>query len=170
VKPAVYCIILLLIAPLQGSLLAPLARFGIWPDLGMAILYAIGLLTGPVEGALAGMGLGLMQDVAAASLVGLSGLSRGIAGFVAGFLGQRVLDLGSPSNIVVLAAFSLAESLMIAVFFETAYGTMPFGALFIRRMLPRAIMTALTGYLVLRLATRRDVRRMVLRRSLQKEL
>jgi rod shape-determining protein MreD len=169
VKPFVYLILLLLLVPLQTSLLAPLARFGIRPDLGLAVLYAIGLLTGPAEGAFAGILLGLMQDVSSAGLIGLTALSRGIMGYLSGLLGQRVLDTRSPSNSIFLAVFSLAESLMIALFFETAYGDVPVVSLLFRRMLPSAVITALAGYFILRYTARRDVLRLIRRRELQQE-
>jgi rod shape-determining protein MreD len=168
-RPVVYLIVLLLLVPIQASLLAPFVRFGFRPDLGLAVLYAVGLLAGPVEGALAGILLGLLQDASSAGLLGLSGLSHGILGLFAGFLGRRVLDTGSPSNILFLAAFGLAESLMIALFLETTYGDVPFWTLFFRRMLPGALATAIIGYGVLRFATRRNILRLVLRRNLQQE-
>jgi cell shape-determining protein MreD len=169
-KSVAYLILLVLLIPIQTGVLEPLANIGIRPDLGMVFLYAIGLLTGPVEGALAGMALGLLQDISGVGIVGLSGLSRGAAGFVAGLLGSRVLDIGSPSNIVFLAAFTAAESLFIALFFELSYGSMPVWSLLFRRMLPGALFTALAGYAVLQVVSRRQVLRAILRRNLQKEL
>jgi hypothetical protein len=53
-KPRIYFIILLLIIPVQASLLSPLSLAGIKPDLALAVLYIIGLLTSPGEAALAG--------------------------------------------------------------------------------------------------------------------
>ena len=108
-KPRVYLIVLLLLLPLQASLFGPLSLGGITPDLGLAILYCIGLMTGPVEAALAGVAIGLTQDLGSASLIGFSGLTRGLVGLFAGFLGRRVLDIQSPSNIVFLLLFCLAE-------------------------------------------------------------
>lgn len=169
-KPLVYLVTLLLLVPVQAGLFAPLFRLGIRPDLALALLYAIGLVTGPVEGALAGVALGLLLDVSSASFIGLSGLSLGTLGLFAGFLGKRVLDIGSPSNIVFIAAFSLAQSLMITLFLETAYGNVPFWSLFLRRMAPGAVSTAIIGYLLLRYTARRDVLRLILRRELRKEL
>lgn len=169
-KPIVYLVILLLIVPLQASLIAPLLPPAIRPDLGLAMLYAIALLTGPREGSLAGVALGLMQDVSSAGILGLSGLSRGLVGLLAGLLGRRVLDIASPSNIIFLAAFSLAEALLTALFLDIAYGSIPIGSLALRRMLPAAVATALAGYLLLRFVQRRDIVRLVLRRSMQKEL
>ncbi|MHB8845121.1 MAG: hypothetical protein ACYC7L_10295 [Nitrospirota bacterium] len=168
-KPRVYLIILLLLIPLQASLFGPLPLGGVTPDLGLAVLYCIGLMTGPVEAAFAGIAIGLVQDIGSASLIGFSGLTRGIVGLAIGFLGRRVLDIQSPSNIIFLVAFSLAEALLAAVFLDITYGTVPLAALFFGRMVPRAVTTAIAGYVILRLVTGRQALAWVKRRELQKE-
>ena len=71
---------------------------GIKPDLALVVLFIIGLLTGPAEAALAGMGIGLLQDIGSASLLGFSGFTRGLVGLGAGLLGTRVLDIASPAD------------------------------------------------------------------------
>jgi rod shape-determining protein MreD len=164
-----YVIIFLLLLPFQASLLAPLSRIGMAPDLGMAVLYVIGLLTNPVEAAFAGIAIGLLQDVGSASLMGLSGLTLGIVGLLTGLLGQRVLDIESPSNVVFLALFSLAGSLLAVLFLDMMYGDFPVLGPFFVRMVPRAAVTALAGYLILGFATRRSVLPLLRRRELQKE-
>lgn len=168
-KPRVYLIILLLLIPLQASLFGPLPLGGITPDLGLAVLYCIGLMAGPVEGAFAGIAIGLLQDVGSASLIGFSGLTRGIVGLAIGFLGRRVLDIQSPSNIIFLVVFSLAEALLAAVFLDITYGAVPLAGLFFGRMIPRAVTTAIAGYIILRLVTGRRVLPWIRRRELQKE-
>lgn len=169
-KPRMYLIVFLLLLPLQASLFGPLPLGGITPDLGLAVLYCIGLLTGPVEAALAGVAIGLLQDVGSASLIGFSGLTRGVMGLFAGFLGSRVLDIQSSSNLVLLVVFCLAESVLSALFLEITYGSVPLVGLFFGRMVPRAVMTALVGYGLLRLMTGKDVLAWLRRRELQKEL
>ena len=169
-KSQVYLIVLLLLLPLQASLFAPFSLGGITPDLGLAVLYCIGLLTGPVEAALAGVAIGLTQDLGSASLIGFSGLTSGLVGLFAGFLGKRVLDIQSPSNIVFLIVLCLAESILSALFLELTYGSVPLVGLFFGRMVPRAITTALVGYTLLRLMTGKNILAWIRRRELQKEL
>ena len=164
-----YLVFFLLLVPVQASLLAPLSRFGLAPDLGMAVLYFIGLLAGPIEGALAGVAVGLLLDIASAGLIGFSGITRGIVGLAAGYMGSRILDPQSPSNMLFLAFFSLAEALVTMIYLDTTYGSFPILSLFFGRMLPRAVVTALAGYWLLRLIMRRNVLGMIRRRELQKE-
>ena len=169
-KPRFYVILFLLIVPFQASLLDKFAIGGIKPDLALAILFVIGLLTGPAEAAAAGMGIGLLQDIASASLIGFSGLTRGLVGLGAGLLGKRVIDSSSPSVVPFLAVFSLAEGLLISSFLQVTDGAVPFFSMITGRLFPQAIYTSLLGFLVLRLVNRKNVLPMLRRRELQKEL
>jgi rod shape-determining protein MreD len=168
-KSLVYFTILLLINSVQSSLLDPLSLGGIKPDLALAVLYIIGLLTGPAEAALAGMAIGLVQDIGSASFIGFSGLTRGLIGFSVGLLGRRVLDLNSRSNSIFLAAFSLLEGVFIAFFLQMFYGTVPFFSLMTGRIFPQALYTGVLGAVLLRLIVRKDVMSVLVRRDVQKE-
>lgn len=169
-KPRVYLIIFLLLIPVQTGLFEPFGRIGLRPDISLAVLYAIGLLTEPIEGALAGIAVGLLQDISSAGLIGFSGISRGLTGMAAGFLGSRILDIQSPSNIIFLLVFSIADSIFAVFFLETIFGSFPIALLFFQRIIPQALVTALAGYALLRFATRRKVLAWMRRRELQKEI
>ena len=169
-RPFVYGIVALLLVPLQATLAAPLERIALAPDVGIAVLSVIGLLTGPTEAAFAGIGLGLLVDTGSASLLGLSGLSFGVVGLLAGLLGRRMLDIRSSSSIVFFGLFSLAGSLLTVLLLDLVYGNMPIAGPFFLVMLPRAVATAALGYFLLRFVTRRTVFPRVLRRELLKEL
>lgn len=169
-KPRVYFAILLLIIPVQATALGPLSLAGITPDIALITVYIIGLLTSPREAAFAGVAVGLLQDINSASYLGLMGFLQGLVGLFAGFLGKRVLNVGSMSNITVLAAFSLIESIFLAVFIEIVYGSVPFFSMLFGSMLPRAFYTGLLGMLLLRLITKRGVITMLTRRTLEREV
>jgi rod shape-determining protein MreD len=169
-KPRVYVMLFLLLIPFQASLIDKISLGGIKPDLALAVLFVIGLLTGPAEAAAAGMGIGLLQDIASASLIGFSGLTRGLVGLAAGLLGTRVIDSSSPAVVPFLALFSLAEGVLIMSFLQATDGAVPFFSLVIGRLLPQAIYTSLLGLLVLRLASRKKVLPMLKRHDIEKEL
>ncbi len=168
-KPRVYLIIFLLFIPFQASLLNPLSLGGIKPDLALAVLYIIGLLTSPVESTLAGMAMGLLQDIGSASLIGFTGLTRGFVGLAAGLLGSKVLDISSPTIVLFLAFFSLAEGILISLFLQVTYGAIPFFSI-LGHLLPQALYTGILGFVLLRLVGKKDVLPMLKRRALQKEL
>jgi rod shape-determining protein MreD len=169
-KPRYYLGIFLLIIPVQASLLSPLSLGGIGPDLALALLFILGLLTGPREAALAGMALGLLQDVSAASLIGLTGFTRGLVGLGAGLLGRRMFDLTSPSTVLFLIAFSLAEGIFIAILLQVFYGAVPFWNLLFTRLVPQALYTGLLGYFLLQPLRNRKLVLALKRRTIQREL
>jgi rod shape-determining protein MreD len=168
-KGLVYLAILLLIIPVQAALFDPLPLGGIKPDLALALIYVIGLLTGPVEASLAGMAMGLVQDIGSASPLGMNGLTRGLIGLGAGLLSRRVLDIASPMNVIFLMAFSLAEGFIIMLFMQTFFGDVPFFSLLLTVLLPQALVSGLLGIFLLRFMNRKSVMSMLMRRSLLKE-
>lgn len=168
-KPGVYVIVLLLIIPLQASLFDPVSIAGVKPDLGLAVLFLIGLLTGPVEGTLAGMAIGITQDIGSGSVLGLAGITRGLAGLAAGLLGRRVLDYKSPSNSIFLVLFALLEGLAIAIFMQVFYGAVPFFRLLVGRILPQAVYTGLLGFAMLQMLGRKNLIAALQRRTTYKE-
>ncbi len=168
-KPRVYVAVLLLIIPFQASLLGPLSLAGITPDLALVTVYIIGLLTSPREAAFAGVAVGLLQDINSASYLGLMGFLQGLIGLFAGFLGKRVLNVASMSNITFLGAFSLIESILLAVFIQIVYGSVPFFSMLFGSMLPRAFYTGLLGMLLLRLIAKKGVITALTRRTLERE-
>jgi rod shape-determining protein MreD len=168
-KPRVYVAVLLLIIPFQASLLGPFSLAGITPDLALVSVYIIGLLTSPREAAFAGVAVGLLQDINSASYLGLMGFLQGLIGLFAGFLGKRVLNVASMSNITFLGAFSLIESILLAVFIQIVYGSVPFFSMLLGSMLPRAFYTGLLGMLLLRLIAKKGVITALTRRTLARE-
>jgi len=168
-RPRVYLIIVLLLIPFQASLFSPLSLGSATPDLGLAVLYCVGLLSGPIEGSLAGIAIGLLQDMGSASLLGFSGFTRGVIGLFTGLLGRRVLDIQSPSNILFLFVISLADSLFSALVLEMTYGSVPVVGLFFGRAMLKAATTACVGYGILRLITGKHALGWIRRRTLKKE-
>jgi len=168
-KPLVYFLIFFLVVPLQASLFDLFSVGGVKPDLALALLYIIGLLSGPVEATLAGIAVGLVQDISSASLLGLNGFTRGLFGLAAGFLGRGVLDISSPSNIIFLTGFCAVEGLVIALFLQIFYGDVPFFSMFFTRMLPQALYTGLLGTILLHFVAGKKAAALLLRRPLQKE-
>lgn len=168
-KLPVYFIALLLIVPVQASLLEPFSVGGIKPDLGLALLYGVALLTGPLEGALFGIALGLMQDIGSADLIGFTAFTRGLIGLLAGLLGRHLLDLVNPSNIMFIALLSMTDGLFTLFFLQFFYGSVPFFTLLFTRTLPLAVYTGVVGYVLIRILTSKKVLAVLKRRSLQKE-
>lgn len=168
-KPGVYLFIILLLIPLQASLAGMLSIFSAAPDFALFAVYAIGLLTGPREGLFAGVAVGIVQDILAGSLIGLTGFTRGIIGLLSGMLGRRILDPANISNAYFLFTFSLAEGLVIAASLQIYRGEVPFFQLLFIRILPQAVYTSLLGGLLMRWSNNRNIRAMIMRKGTGQE-
>lgn len=75
---------------LQTTVVPYLEVFGLVPDVLLAAVVTFGLLFGPEAGLSAGMGIGLMLDLVGGRFIGLSVLTLGVAGLLAGQVEKRV--------------------------------------------------------------------------------
>ncbi len=165
-KPRVYLLLVLALVPFQSALFRHLPA---GPDLALAVVYAIGLLTGPAEGAVVGMGAGLLQDIGSDGLLGVLGITRGVIGLLAGVLGRRVIAVDSPALSLLLSFCGLLEGLVCTLFLQTSAGSLPLGDITLERLLPRAVLTGLVGWGLLAIVARRRVRTALMRPSLLRE-
>ena len=95
---------------LQTTLSPILDRVGIAIDLGVVVVVFVGLLTGPAAGLLTGSATGLAQDALASGIVGVSGLSKTLVGFLAGVLGTAFVVARPVPRIVVFFGASLLDA------------------------------------------------------------
>lgn len=100
-----------------------LAIGGVAPNLLQAVVVTFGLLFGPEVGAASGALAGILRDVAFGKYIGLSVISLGLVGWLAGLAERRVFkdNLFLPILAGFLATL-IAESINLAVvyFFEPA--------------------------------------------------
>ncbi len=107
-------ILVLLLVPVQATLLPHLSVWNIKPDLGLVAAAFVGLFAGEMEGLLVGLAIGWVLNLFSASELGLSLLTNGGVGLLAGFLGRQVSQVTSISVGVGLLAVSLASGLLEA--------------------------------------------------------
>jgi rod shape-determining protein MreD len=98
----------------QIAALSQLSAFGATPDLAPLIVASAGLLAGPVPGALAGFGVGLLVDVALLQTLGVSSLVLVMVGHFAGRLRETTRD--PQATLIPLAAGALGTLMALVVF------------------------------------------------------
>lgn len=113
-----YLILVLLLVPLQTTLLPHLSVWDIKPDLGLVAAAFVGLLAGELEGLLVGLAIGWVLNLFSAGELWLSLLTNGGVGLLAGFLGRQVSHVTSISLGVGLLLVSLASGLLAAMNFK----------------------------------------------------
>lgn len=110
-----YLILVLLLVPLQTTLLPHLSVWDVKPDLGLVAAAFVGLLAGELDGLLVGLAIGWILSLFSAGELWLSLLTNGGVGLLAGFLGRQVSHVTSISLGVGLLLASVASGLLAAV-------------------------------------------------------
>ena len=113
-----YLILVLLLVPLQTTLLPHLSVWNIKPDLGLVAAALIGLFAGELEGLLVGLTIGWVLSLFSAGELWLSLVTNGGVGLLAGFLGRQVSQVTSFSLGGMLLLVSLVSGLFAAINFK----------------------------------------------------
>ncbi len=74
----------------QSTWLASLLPMQFTPDLVLIMTISYGLLRGPNQGLLFGMGAGFFVDLLSGNIIGIRALSKMIAGFCSGFMEKNI--------------------------------------------------------------------------------
>ena len=117
-KSVIYLILVLLLVPLQTTLLPHLSVWNVKPDLGLVAAVLVGLFAGELEGLLVGLAIGWVLSLFSAGELWLSLLTNGGAGLLAGFLGRQVSQMTSVSLGLGLLLVSLVSGAFAALNFQ----------------------------------------------------
>lgn len=98
----------------QIAAISQIALFGVNPDLLPLYVASVGMLAGPVAGAIAGFGAGLMVDLALVQTLGVSSLVFVAVGYLAG----RARDARDPHAALLPVAVGAAATLVATVGFS----------------------------------------------------
>ncbi|MDK2823324.1 MAG: rod shape-determining protein MreD [Clostridia bacterium] len=75
---------------LESTIFNELIIAGVKPDLVLVIVILFALFNGPRQGALVGLGLGLLEDIYLAKYIGLNAISKFTIGLIVGFMEKRM--------------------------------------------------------------------------------
>jgi hypothetical protein len=121
-KLAAYVGLVLLLVPVQTTLLPHVAIWDIKPDLGLVTAVLIGVLAGELEGLLVGVAIGWILNLYSAGDLWLNLVTTGGAGLFAGLLARQVAEITPTIAAIGLMVLSLAGGLLAA--FSMKYATM----------------------------------------------
>jgi LytS/YehU family sensor histidine kinase len=118
VKFLFYLTLVVLLVPLQTTLLPHLSILNIKPDLGLVAAALVGLFAGELEGLLVGLTIGWILSLFSAGELWLSLLVNGGVGLLTGFLGRQVSQVTAISLGAGILLVSLASGLLAAMTFK----------------------------------------------------
>ena len=129
----------------QGSVAPALRIGGVAPDIPLILTVVLGLSRGPEIGCLSGFAVGLLQDVAGGGVVGAQALTKALAGFAAGLIGERLWVSNPLVQVPGLVLLTLAEGLGRYWLLQLVHFPAAFGDVMLHVVLPQALYNGFLG-------------------------
>lgn len=104
--------LVLLLVPVQTTLLPHVAIWGIKPDLGLVVAALVGVLSGELHGLIIGLAIGWILNLYSAGDLWLNLVTTAGAGLFAGLLAKQVAEITPTILAVGLLVLSLAGGLV----------------------------------------------------------
>ncbi len=153
-KTGLFVGFILLLVPLQTTVLGSISPFGIRPDLCLIAACLIGFLTGQVQGLIMGFFLGFVQDLFSASDLWLNTITKSGVGFFAGLIARNLANAASHSAFLVVAVFSVFSGVVFMVSSRVGMDVGDVLLGFPSILLPQALFDGLVAIAVYWVATR----------------
>jgi hypothetical protein len=119
-KILLYGGLVLLLVPVQTTLLPHVAVWGIKPDLGLVVAAVVGLIAGELEGLLVGVAIGWVLNLYSAGDLWLSLVTTAGAGLFAGLVGRQVAQVTPTILAIGLLFLSMAGGLVAVLSMKNA--------------------------------------------------
>ena len=110
-----YAGIVLVLVPLQATILPHLSVWEVKPNAGLVVAAVIGLLVGEIDGLAVGLAIGWVLNMYSAGDLWLSLVTTGGAGLLAGLVGRHVAQVNPTVLCVGLLALSFVTGVVTAM-------------------------------------------------------
>ncbi|HMU55656.1 MAG TPA: hypothetical protein PKA61_11650 [Nitrospira sp.] len=121
-KILIYSVVIVLLVPLQTTLLPHVSIWGLTPDVGLAVAALIGLFAGELEGLIVGLAIGWILNMYSAGDLWISLVTKGGVGLLAGLFGQHVAHVTPTVVSVGLLIVSTLGGAMVVLTMKSAIG------------------------------------------------
>jgi rod shape-determining protein MreD len=112
-----------LVALVAQALLPRLLHGYAWFDLPMVVTVYFALVRrDPIQGTLMGVGLGLFEDALTKNAIGINGIAKTVAGFLAGSVGVRIDVENHTIRLMLTFSLSLLGSLLYLFVYRVLLG------------------------------------------------
>jgi rod shape-determining protein MreD len=146
--------LLLVAALMQVSIASAIEVAEGHPDVVLVLVVSIGLVRGPVFGAVAGFWAGIVLDVASLETLGLTSLLLTLAGYFAGRLGDVTTKSSAHPSLVAVGLGTIGVALGSAILHFMLGSTLSAGEFFVGVLLPSLALNLLLAYPVYGLVRR----------------
>jgi rod shape-determining protein MreD len=121
-KAVLYILATVAAFTLQTTLFHIFGPVGVWPDFALILAVYGGLRWGENGGTWFGAGIGLLQDLLSFNALGLFTFSKGMTGFLVGFLQRRFLNDLAVTYFFLVAGATLFDTLAYATLTSLVLG------------------------------------------------
>jgi rod shape-determining protein MreD len=149
-----YSLIVLLFVPVQSLLMASISLNGVQPDLGVILLYFIGLVYGEMDGILFGLIIGFLMDLFSGGPLGANLVSKTLLGWASGMIGRTLLNVNAFFTLGSVFGLSLLNGILSFLFVFLIAGGWGFWASVRWVIVPEAFYDAVLATVLFLLASR----------------
>lgn len=144
-KSVVYVVIVMVLVPIQATLMHYVSIVGIRPDLCLIAACLIGFRRGTLEGMGMDMALGLVQDIFSAGGWGVNLATKGLAGLLAGLAGRQMTGITPAALLTTMGALSVMSGLVFLLTMGPEVGLGQRMSALQRILLPEALLNTALG-------------------------
>lgn len=137
--------VMLIVVPLQVTVLNGVSVFGVRPDLGLIAACIAGFWFGPVQGVMLGLTVGFGQDLFSAGELWLNMMIKSAVGLASGILAKNLTNTFSGSIFIPLVGFSVFSGVILMVTSRAGLHLGDFLEGFPAILLPQALFDGLLG-------------------------
>jgi len=149
-----YLLILFFFVPVQSLLMTSISLNGIQPDLGVILLFFIGLIYGEMDGILLGSIIGFLMDLFSGGPLGANLVSKTLIGWVSGMIGRTLLNVNAFFTLGSVFGLSLLHGLLSFLFVSLITGGWAFWASVRWVIVPEAFYDAVLAAMLYLLTSR----------------
>ena len=146
-----YLVFLLLLIPVQTTLVEQFSFAGIKPDLGLVLVYFIGIRMGAAHGLVMGVVVGILVDLFSGGVLGANMITKPIVGWVSGSLSRTVIDIHILVSVALLFSLSMLTGLLTYAYLELFLGGASLLTSIRAIILPQALYDSAVGMMALSL-------------------
>ena len=141
-----YTGLILLLLPIQATLLEHISLWGVKPDLCLVATCLAGFLGGRTRGLWLGLALGFIQDMYSAGGMGLNMITKAFAGVISGTAAKILSDTSPTAILLPMLILSFACGLVSLVSARPIVDLMLLIQDFRSILLPQALYDAMMGF------------------------
>lgn len=129
----------------QTTVLHSFTILGVRPDIVLILTFFIGVNLGEDKGGTLGFALGLVQDCLSSTLLGANAFSKGVVGFVFGYLRDKIFFENAFSQFAFILLASLIDTAIISLILFLTISDKTQAAIVLKKLLLSSVYTALVG-------------------------